>query len=129
MYLVQGSRGSQKHVVAVLLRGRWLHYKMAEKGKCGEPYATEAKFMVGPGFIVNFSQEQSHSERAALNFPGRAPGSKSPSTVLCFLKGSMTLSIPPWVPALPSFQHMNLWGIHSNRSPISQAKAHLVSAG
>lgn len=37
MYLVHSSRGSQKHVVAVLLRGCWLHYKMAEKGKCDEP--------------------------------------------------------------------------------------------
>lgn len=98
---------------------------MAEKEKCGEPYAAEAKFMVGPGVIVNLSQEQSHSERAALNFPGRAPGSESPSAVLYFLKGSMTLSIP----ALPSFQHMGLWGIHSDRSRISQAKTHLVSTG
>lgn len=125
MHLVHGSRGSLKHVADVLLRGCWLHYKMTEKGKRDKPYAAEAKFMVGPGLIVNLSQEQSHSKRAALGFPGRAPGSESPSTVLYFLKGSMTLSIP----ALPSFQHMSLQGIHSDRSHISQAKTHLVSAG
>lgn len=88
-----------------------MHYKVAEKGKCDEPCAAEAKFVAGPDFIVNLSQGQSNSERAALNFPGRAPRSESPSTVLCFLKGSMALSIPPWVPALPGFQRMSLLGI------------------